>query len=157
MRKLVIYSLSEMAKLWKPFAFENWKAITDEILKADGWQNLESQFLTKFLKLNDDVTLMPDHFQTLHVNFSWVHYERFYFIDFGSRSQRSRSNLALCLQNLVGRIQTTVFLWSLSQFTFKVLVEWIQFVYELVAILVQTIIQKTRIKNSQLKQRYWRK
>ena len=39
----------------------------------------------------------------------------------------------------------------------KVLVEWIQFVYEMVAILVQTIIQKTRIKNSQLKERYWRK
>ena len=40
-------------------------------------------------------------------------------IDFGSRGQRSRSTLALCVQDLVGRIQTIVFAQSLSNFTCK--------------------------------------
>ena len=40
-------------------------------------------------------------------------------IDFESRGQRSRSNLALCVKDLVGRVQTTVFAQSLSNFTYK--------------------------------------
>ena len=38
-------------------------------------------------------------------------------IDFGSQGQRSRSTLALCVKTLVGTIQTTVLLRSLSNFT----------------------------------------
>ena len=40
-------------------------------------------------------------------------------IDFGSRGQRSRSTFALCVKDLVGRIQTTVLVQSLSNFICK--------------------------------------
>ena len=40
-------------------------------------------------------------------------------IDFGSRGQRSRLTLALCVKDLVGTIATTDFAQSLSNFTCK--------------------------------------
>ena len=40
-----------------------------------------------------------------------------YPIDFGLRGQRSRSVLALFVEDLVGTIQTTVFVQTLSNFT----------------------------------------
>ena len=48
-----------------------------------------------------------------------AHDERRNPIDFRSPGQRSRSNLALCLSNLVGTIQATVFAQSLSNFSGK--------------------------------------
>ena len=44
--------------------------------------------------------------------------ERRKSIDSGSRGQRSRSTLALCVYDFVSRIQTTVFAQSLSIFTY---------------------------------------
>ena len=72
------------------------------------------------------------------------------------RHVRSSQNIQI-RKSYLGFIQRVQHMQIQCDSEVKVLVEWIQFVYEMVAFLVQTIIQKTRIKNSQLKQRYWRK
>ena len=63
-----------------------------------------------------DYSFCPITFK-LHMHI--CHDERKSPIDFGSRGQRSRSTLALCVKNLVDTIQTTVFAKSLSNFTCK--------------------------------------
>ena len=45
-------------------------------------------------------------------------------IDFGTRDQRSRSTLVLCVWNLVAMIQTAVLVRSLSNFTCKFTCGW---------------------------------
>ena len=70
-------------------------------------------FVYKTLWARYRLQFLPNHFQTSH--------DRMNPIDFGSRGQRSRSNLALYLKNLVGVIQATVFAQSLSNFTCKLL------------------------------------
>ena len=64
--------------------------------------------------LDTDYTFTPITFK-LHMSF--VDDENRNPIKFGSWGQRSRSTLALCVENLVGTIQTTVLLRSLWNFT----------------------------------------
>ena len=63
---------------------------------------------------DSDYSFCPITFK-LHMHIR--HDERRDPIDFGLRSQRSRSTLALCTLNLLGTITTTVFVQSLSNFT----------------------------------------
>ena len=64
-----------------------------------------------------DYNFSPITFKFLKFHMKVIHDERRNPIDFASRGQRSRSNLALCLRNFVGMLQTTVFAWSLSNIT----------------------------------------
>ena len=73
-------------------------------------------FVYKTLLTRYRLQFLPNHFQTLHVSCGWWEKEPFWF---GSRGERSRSILSLCVQDLMGRIQTTVFAQSLSNFTCK--------------------------------------
>ena len=63
---------------------------------------------------DSDYSFCPITFK-LHMHI--YHDERRNPIDFGSRGQKSRSTLALCIKYLVDTIATTVFAQSLSNFT----------------------------------------
>ena len=76
-----------------------------------------AQSLSNFTCGHDsDYSFCPITFK-LHMHIH--HDERMNPIDFGPRGQRSRSTLALCVQDFVDTIQTTFFAQSLSNFTCK--------------------------------------
>ena len=107
----------------KPSSQQHWRGYSDAAIH--GWLDESvsgcvhaSVCRASSCGRDTDYSFWPITFK-FHMYFAYD--ERRNPIDFGSRGQRSRSTLTLCLWNLVGKIQTTVFALSLSNYTCQLL------------------------------------